>query len=183
MPRHPRRPKSSGVYWDWVHGNPGTHLNGGVADDWVWQAWWRDLVVMPSRRYDAPSGKVGHQFVGMLVAELQGVRDRRWNSERFIVFQTVILKRARHVTTSHAIRRRIEKMLDAWGPGKHSMLVGDTLRSCEDYLNAAWREDTAEHRAQTYHSLALRGKLRLVVRWITERDRLATLDRKSVVSL
>ena len=32
------------------------------------------------------------------------------------------------------------------------------------------RNTTAEHRAQTYHSLVLRGKLRLAVRWITERD-------------
>ena len=101
----------------------------------------------------------------MLGAEMQGMWDRRWNSERFIVFQTVILQRARHVTTSHAIRRRIEKRLDAWGAGKHAMLVRDTLRSCEEYLTAAWREETEEHWAQTYHSLVFRGKLRSAVRW------------------
>ena len=50
------------------------------------------------------------------------------------------------------------------------MLVGDTLRSCEEYLTSARREETAEHRSQTYHSLVLRGKLRSVVRWITERE-------------
>ena len=80
------------VYGDWVHGNLGTHLDVGVADDLAWQAWLRDLAVMPSRRFDAPSGKVGHRFVGMLGAKMQGVRDRRWNSEWFIIFQTVILQ-------------------------------------------------------------------------------------------
>ena len=90
--------------------------------------------------------------------------------ERFIVFQTVILQRARHVTLSHVIRRRIEKRLDAWGEGKHAMMVKDTLWSCEEYLTVSRREDTAEHRAQTYHSLVLRGKLRTVVLWITERE-------------
>ena len=49
------------------------------------------------------------------------------------------------------------------------MLVGDTFRLREDYLTAARREETAEHRAQTYHSLVLRGKLQSAVRWITER--------------
>ena len=49
--------------------------------------------------------------------------DRLWNSERFIVFQTVILKRARNFTTSKAIRRRIKNRLDAWAEGKYSMLV------------------------------------------------------------
>ena len=48
------------------------------------------------------------------------------------------------------------------------MLVEDTLRSCEEYLSVAWREETAEHQAQTYHILVLRGKLRTAVRWITE---------------
>ena len=47
------------VYGDWVHGNLVTHLDGAIKDDSAWQAWWRDLMVMPSRRYDAPSGKVG----------------------------------------------------------------------------------------------------------------------------
>ena len=135
------------VYGDWVHGNPGTHLDSGVANDLAWQAWWRYLAFMPLRRYDAPSGKVGRRFVGMLSAKMQGVRYRRWNSEWFIVFQMVILQQARHVTSSHVIRRRIEKRLDAWGGGKHVMLVRDTLRSCEDYLTAARREETAEHRS------------------------------------
>ena len=80
------------VYGDWVHGNPGTHLYDGVANDSAWQAWWRDLAVMLLRRYDATSGKVGRRFVGMLGDEMQGVRERRWNLKRFIVFQTVILQ-------------------------------------------------------------------------------------------
>ena len=48
------------------------------------------------------------------------------------------------------------------------MLVEDTLRACEEYLTVAQREETAEHQAQTYHSLVLRGKLRTAMRWITE---------------
>ena len=82
------------VYGDWVHANPGTHLDGGICDESAWQARWRDLAVMPSRRYDAPSGRVGQRFVGALGDELKGVRDRLWNSDRFIVFETVILQRA-----------------------------------------------------------------------------------------
>ena len=34
----------------------------------------------------------------------------------------------------------------------------------------AQNEEMAEHRAQTYHSLVLRVKLRMAVRWITERE-------------
>ena len=82
------------VYGYWVHANPGTHVDRGICDNSAWQAWWRDLSVMPSRRYDAPSGRVGQRFVGTLGVDLKGVRDRLWNSELFIVFHTVILQQA-----------------------------------------------------------------------------------------
>ena len=29
-----------GVYHDWVHKNSGHHLDGGIAEDSKWQAWW-----------------------------------------------------------------------------------------------------------------------------------------------
>ena len=115
------------VYGDWVHGNHGTHLDGSIDENAEWQAWWRYLAVMPSRRYDVPSGKVRRRFVETLGGELHGVRYRQWNLERFIVFHIVILKRARHVTASHAIRRRIGKRLDTWEAGRHGIFVEDTL--------------------------------------------------------
>ena len=36
------------VYGDWVHINPGTHLDGGVGYNKMWRGWWQDLAVMPS---------------------------------------------------------------------------------------------------------------------------------------
>ena len=80
------------VYRDWVHSNDGNHLHGGIPDNRVWKGWWHDLTVMPSCRYEATSEKVWKRFVGDLNNKLHGVRERRWNSERFIVFQAVILQ-------------------------------------------------------------------------------------------
>ena len=74
------------VYGDWVHANPGTHLDGGIRDNLACQVWWRDLTVMPLKRYDAPSGRVRLRFVSTLVVELKGVQARLWNLERFIIF-------------------------------------------------------------------------------------------------
>ena len=50
------------------------------------------------------------------------------------------------------------------------MLVEDTLSTCAEYLTVTRREEMAEHRAQTYHSLVLRGKLLTAMKWITERE-------------
>ena len=122
-----------------MHTNAGNNINGGISDEVVWQRWCRDLSVMPSRHYDAPSGKIGSRFVRALNTDLRRVRDRWWNLERFIAFQTVILQRARHVTASNAIRRRIEKRLGAWDAGRHSMFVEETLRTFAHYLTATRR--------------------------------------------
>ena len=61
--------------------------------------------------------------------------------------------------------------MDTWEVEHYVMLVEDTLRSCTQYLTAVRREETAEHRAKTYHILVLRGKLRAAVRWIMEREK------------
>ena len=90
-----------------------------------------------------------------LVGELRWVRDRLWNSERFIVFQTVILQQDRQVTTSHAICRRIEKRLEGWEAGRLGVFVEENLRMCTQYLTVTRREESDEHRSKTYHILVL----------------------------
>ena len=81
---------------------------------------------------------------------MRGVQDRMWNSERFIVFQTGILQQTCHVTTPQAIRRRIDKSLDAWDSGRRGILVQETLCTCVKYLTVACREESEEHRDKTY---------------------------------
>ena len=86
-----------------------------------------------------------------LVEELHRVRNRQWNSGRFIVFQTVILQQARHITAYQAIRQRIEKRLDAWEAGHHGMLVEENLCTCSQYLIATCREESKDNRDKTNH--------------------------------
>eukprot|EP00978_Attheya_sp_CCMP212_P030781 scaffold114420_cov71-Attheya_sp.AAC.1 len=71
--------KLMGVYGDFVHQNDGTHLDGGIKDDKIWQERWKKLVVLPTKRYDAPGGAIGRQFVEGLADELEGIRKRKWN--------------------------------------------------------------------------------------------------------
>ena len=75
-----------------MNANTGDHLQGGIADDVVWKGWWQDLAVIPYRRYNALIGEFGRRFFMSLDSKLRGVRDRQCKSDRFIVFQTVILQ-------------------------------------------------------------------------------------------
>ena len=56
------------------------------------------LFYLPTQRYDVPSVRVGKSFVLTLVAELDGLQGRKWNSENVIVFQIIILQHVWLVT-------------------------------------------------------------------------------------
>ena len=96
-----------GVYQDWVNQNPGDHLDGGIAEDSKWQAQWEKLACMLTQHYDIPSGKFGKIFVGVLSIELDRVCARKWNAERMIVFNFVILQLAQDINNYAQIRKRI----------------------------------------------------------------------------
>ena len=49
----------------------------GVVDNATWQTWWRELVAMTERWYDALGGGVGWRFVRALVHDLKGLQASR----------------------------------------------------------------------------------------------------------
>eukprot|EP00978_Attheya_sp_CCMP212_P034091 scaffold141169_cov34-Attheya_sp.AAC.3 len=89
--------KFMGVYGNFVHQNDSTHLDGGIEYDKIWQERWKKLAVLPTKQQDTPGGAIGRQFVEGLADELEGIRKRKWNSERFLVFQMVTLQRTTNV--------------------------------------------------------------------------------------
>ena len=113
------------VYRYWVNSNDGAHISEGIQDYKEWKTRWKTLAVISMRRYDAPSGRVGRRFIHALAAELTGFWKRLWNTERSIVFQTVILQPARNVTKSCKIQRQINQWLDAWEAREHEILAED----------------------------------------------------------
>ena len=89
--------KLEAVYGTVLHHDNRTQLDRDFVDDKLWQTFWREIVALPAQRYDVPVGRVDRIFVDALAEELEGVDGRRWNVERFIVFQVVILQRTTEV--------------------------------------------------------------------------------------
>jgi hypothetical protein len=61
----------------------------------------------------------------MLTLELEGIRSQKWNSERFIIFQMVILQRVKGVSRAGDIKRRLSFRMNSWEDAKFDMLVQD----------------------------------------------------------
>ena len=104
----------------------------------------KQLVCMPTQRYDAPSGKVGKRFLVILSVELDDVRSRKWNAERVIVFQSVILQRTQGDKNYEQIRKHIFFRIDLWNRGALDEIVKDTYKSTMGYLGKACGTQTME---------------------------------------
>ena len=61
------------VYGNFTHHNDGSHLDGGVADDAIWQCRWLRLAAHSDTWYAMPTVSVGRRFMAILAVEWQGV--------------------------------------------------------------------------------------------------------------
>ena len=113
------------VYGDFPHQNDGAHLDGGIADDTVWQRCWRRLAAQSASWHATPSGAVGRRFTEILAAECRGVLNRIWRFERPLVFSHVVLTKKFGLCRAWEIRARITRRVDLWEKGQHAGLVGD----------------------------------------------------------
>ena len=114
-----------GVYGDFPHQNDGSHLDGGIADDAVWQRHWHQLAAQSTSWYATPSGAAGRQFTAILAVEWRGVLSRSWNSDIPLVFAHIFLTKTLGARRAQEIRARITRRMDLWERGLHADLVGD----------------------------------------------------------
>ena len=126
---------------------------------------------MPTQCYDAPSGKVGKIFVGILSVELDRVYTRKWIVERVIVFQSVILQRNQGVNTSLQICKHVLFQLSFWNRGAFDELVKDTYNYAMGYLGKDRRNQEEEQHHKTFSNLVLKGKLCKAVRLVCDREK------------
>ena len=66
-----------------------------------------DFFCFPTQCYGVTSGQVSKRSVSKINAELDGMRGQKWNAERAIIFQTVILQCVHLVTGAKYIQVRI----------------------------------------------------------------------------
>ena len=124
---------------------------------------------MPTQRYDAPSGKFGKRFFGIMYVELDGVRDSKWNAETVMVFQSIILQRAQGLNNSAQIRKRILFRLNCCNCRSFDELVNDTYNSAMGYLRKTCRNKMEEKRHRTFLNLILKGKLHEAVQLVCDK--------------
>ena len=134
------------------------------------------IIIRNTERYIAPSGKFRKRFLGIVCVELDIVCVKKWNAERVIVFQSVILKRAEGVKNSAQIRKRILFRLDCWNRGLFDELMKDTYNPAMGYLGK-FRGAQTKKQYITFLNLILNGKLRKADRFFCDREKVGVFNQ------
>ena len=161
------------VYGDFVHANPGTHITGEVPIhiNRIWQSRWKRLTALPQCHYMLPQGPVSHDFITQLTVELQGVCERKWNSERPLVFLMVVLTQMDSKLRFSKVRAHIKHCLKTWNMGNYQGQVDDTDHTCWQFITYGDRQAlTDDSKARSFNGLVQSGCLHQVVHRLTSRD-------------
>jgi hypothetical protein len=108
---HPCNNQLIVVFGDSIDCNDGRHLDGGIADDGVWQGRYNRVVSHPHPMYYPPRGGIGQQVVPTLAREFRGVHKWKWNLERALIFAACVLRKSPGVICTKDIIRRVERRL------------------------------------------------------------------------
>ena len=121
--------------------------------------------------HSTPLGEVGRRFTAVLAAEWRGLLDRKWNSERPLIFAHVVLTKTLGTHKTREIQASIDRRLDLRERGIHSGLVGDALVEGRAREGCSKRhvEEEEDCLVRSFNSTVLLGKLRQAVRWDTDR--------------
>ena len=76
--------------------------------------------------------------------------NRKWNTEREIVFQTVILQLIRLVSGAKNICDRITSRLELWNKGAYNELVQDPYGTAKAYLGKTRGTQTQEQHHRNF---------------------------------
>jgi hypothetical protein len=124
---HPCNNQLIAVFGNSIHCNDGRHLDGGIADNGVWQGRYAHVVSHPHPMYNPPKGGVGQRAVATLAREFRGVRERKWNLERTLIFAACVLRKSPGVICARDIKCKVERRLTLWVGGQYDALVQDIV--------------------------------------------------------
>ena len=100
---------------NFIRNNDGTQLDDGISDGSIWQTRFHSLVILPLQQYDLPRGTTDKLFIRLLLSEIDGVIDRKWNIERPLCYIATILQISPDLSSTPDIRRRLQSRLLDWG--------------------------------------------------------------------
>ncbi|KAL7463315.1 hypothetical protein ACHAXS_003701 [Conticribra weissflogii] len=119
--------------------------------------------------YTPPQSKLGRDIVKTIAAEFEGVRNRKWNSEKALLFPIIILRKSHQKLNSQEIKHRLRFRLDQWNKGHFIELATDTITEAYQYHESKSPDLDMDEKLQIFNQLVYHGKLREALRFLTNK--------------
>jgi hypothetical protein len=165
--------KLHAVYGDYPHENPGTHLDGGIADDEFWQTSYRRLTARGPTLWRLPYGtnkKVSVPIVRALAALVNGLVDRTHNSEKYLVYWIVLLQKTRNAKDKASVNKTIAARFKDWEAGNYEKLVTAAETAIRDFTSTRTGTASPEDRAKAFHQKVIQECVGSAVKILDNRD-------------
>ena len=83
------------------------------------------MVAHPRPMYNPSKGGIGQWVVSTMAREF--TCERKWNSERTLIFAACVLQKSPGIIRAHDIKCREERRLNLWIDGNYNALVQDIV--------------------------------------------------------
>jgi len=117
------------------------------------------VVAHPHPMYNPPKAGVGHWVVSTMAREFTGVRERKWNSERTLIFAACVLRKSPGLIRAHDKKRRVERRLTMRIDGSYDALVQDIVGKAMRGVGGGRGTIDEDLVARKFNSMVLDGKL------------------------
>jgi hypothetical protein len=157
------------VFVDHIHHNDGSQLDGNIDDDRIFQKYWPQVAGISPVLYSVPQCRIGKIFLSCVTALLRTARNRHCNSEKVVVFISVILQKKPGVSQALDIKRRLANRLKHWEKGSYRDLVNDVIGNSQGRTRSQ-TPPTKENFARAYNAKMFSGRIRQAVHSVTNRE-------------
>ena len=163
--------KIAQIYGESIMCNDGTHITSHIQDDRVWQEYWKEVVNLPNRKYTLPKNNTGKKFIDLLTTEINSVIQRNSNSEKVIVFMSVILQKSRDIKKSKDVKSLLERRMALWQNKEYDTVVKLAVFASNTYKYSQKKKKTPDQVARTFQRLLLQGKIRDATNYVLNSTR------------
>jgi hypothetical protein len=129
----------------------------------------RSCTMFHSAGFFVPQCRIGERFLSCVTAVLRTARLRHCNSEKVVVFISVILQKQPRVSRARDIKRRLANRLEHWEKGSYRNLVNGIIRTAQGRTRSQI-PPTEENFARAYNAKVLSGRICQAGRYVTNRD-------------
>ena len=126
----------------------------------------------PPKQKIQPSKKFyWKKFIHLLTTKINNIVQRKSNSEKVIVFMSVILQKSKDIKKSKDVKALLERRMTLWQKEEFDTVVNSALFASNTYKRSEKKKQSLDQIARIFQRLLLQGKIREATNFVLNTTR------------